>query len=811
MKSKYIIRSLAAILLTVMLLPLIISCSDTADVKVKVDNVFKITSLTLPDNFQPNGEINYVNDKIYLQGYVTPNYNTVMYSLKKDGTDGKYIKIPNFGDNSYISRTNITPDGNIVFLCNEYFYDEVTYESRETYYLITTDPDGNEIKRVNATEMFKTSEDDYFYIYNFVFDGSGNMYLTNDRKIFVINSNGDHLFTIEIEAETYINKMATTKNGDVFVIYNSYSNNTNKVVMKKIDFNKKSLGDEFDISGIPERAIYNIITSYDDKFDFFYDDGNSLFGYSIAAGSGVEILNWINSDINNTFSNSYFIMSSDEILCSGFDYIKEKSEVMVLNRVPEEDVKEKYIITLAVFGMGYDMKAYVIDFNRNNLEYRIQIEDYTKYSTNEDYMAGITRLNIDITSGKIPDILLLNNNIPIDSYISKGIFADINKYIDDDPEINRSDYFENILAAAETNGKLYWLFSNFTIQTVVGKEKFFGNMTGWTLKEFNDFMAAQPQETTTFLDMTQMDMLHRYVTMLIDEFVDVDTGKCNFDSEEFIAALEFAKTFPEDYENSYMNPDFDYESFWKDRESSYKEDRTLLMDHYLYDFNYVWDLVKVYFDDDITFIGMPTPNRKGSAFSPSNEFAISAKTKHPDGVWSFLRQFIMDEYFEGNSYGGFPIKRALVEKMAEDALNPPENNGDGGVMPFYNDLRDVPLVEEVAPLADNEVVEETTTIEPASEDTPVVVAAPVEVEYYQYNRNIRYIDGVEVDIGNITPKYTDMVIELIESVDNISRYDEEMINIINEEAQGYFNGQKSAAETAKIIQNRLQNYVDEKR
>ena len=42
-------------------------------------------------------------------------------------------------------------------------------------------------------------------------------------------------------------------------------------------------------------------------------------------------------------------------------------------------------------------------------------------------------------------------------------------------------------------------------------------------------------------------------------------------------------------------------------------------------------------------------------------------------------------------------------------------------------------------------------------------------------------------------------------------YDEQLMNIITEDAEYYFNGEKSAQEIAGIIQSRAQLYIDENR
>ena len=839
MKNKFLSRTVAAILLIITLIPLIVACADTADVKVKVENVFKTESITLPETFQPSGQLYYMNDRIYLQGYSIPDYKTTLCSVKRDGTDQKFTDLVLDNPNAYINSINIQPNGNITYIYNEYIYDEVTFQSSDTAYIINIDSDGNELLNLNLTDMFRKSEDEYFGIYNFSIDNDNNIYLISDRYIYILDKNGNHLFTAETEESAYINKVFITNKGDAIALYYDYSdsNSGTSTRLKKIDFDKKAFGEEYDISTIPSQYLYSILPSSDPNYDFFYNDDFSVYGYNMSAGVPTEIINWINSDIDNSYTNSFHVVSADEIICSGYNYMKNKSELMILERVPEDQVKEKYILKLASFGLDYNLKAYIIDFNRNNLEYRIQIEDYYKYNTDNDYEAGITKLNTDLISGKIPDILVVNtyNHLPIDSYIAKGMFADLNEFINNDPEINRSDYFENILDAAQTNGKLYRLFSHFYIQTVIGKAKFFKDMDGWTLNEFNQFMASQPAGTQSFNDMTQSRMLRRYITMMIDEFIDVNTGKCSFNNEGFIEVLELCKTFPANL-SYYEDPNFDHEQHWRELESAYREERIMLMDFYLYEFEYLWDTMRVQFGEDIAFIGMPTPNRKGASFETPNEFMMASKTKHSDGVWSFLRQFIMDDYYESRQYySGFPLKKSLVEKMADNAVNRANETlgGDGAVI-YYNGDYSVAEIQGEDPLAvyaveihpenEDDTVSESENIEeapapvvvveeePAPMAAPRAVPVPVAEEPYAYpNKNIRYIDGVEVDIGFITREYTDMIINLIKNLDYITRYDQDMIDIIDEEAQGFFAGQKSAEETAKIIQNRLQNYVDERR
>ena len=52
---------------------------------------------------------------------------------------------------------------------------------------------------------------------------------------------------------------------------------------------------------------------------------------------------------------------------------------------------------------------------------------------------------------------------------------------------------------------------------------------------------------------------------------------------------------------------------------------------------------------------------------------------------------------------------------------------------------------------------------------------------------------------------------LYNAIDSIYSYDENIYNIVNEVAGGYFNGDKTVQDTAKQIQDRVTLYVNEQR
>jgi ABC-type glycerol-3-phosphate transport system substrate-binding protein len=266
-------------------------------------------------------------------------------------------------------------------------------------------------------------------------------------------------------------------------------------------------------------------------------------------------------------------------------------------------------------------------------------------------------------------------------------------------------------------------------------------------------------------------MLDNICTITADQFIDKNTGKCNFDSDGFIKVLQFAKNLSatsiwENGGDGGVRP-FDIyakemgDDYWSEMETAYRENRVLLQIEYFNSFRGYWQLMKGTYGEDINFIGFPTDSRNGSAINPTFKLAMSAKSKLSEGAWQFMRYFLTDEYQNTLSYD-FPIKLSRIDALAKEAMEP------------YK------WTDEVT----GEVIEYPTTW---------------------------YIGGESIEIGEITQEYVDVVMNFIRSLNQVVRYDTSMMNIINEETAAFFAGSKTAEETAKIIQNRVSIYVSESR
>ena len=238
-----------------------------------------------------------------------------------------------------------------------------------------------------------------------------------------------------------------------------------------------------------------------------------------------------------------------------------------------------------------------------------------------------------------------------------------------------------------------------------------------------------------------------------------ETGESCFDGDDFIRVLEFAAKFPDDN-------DIDYTTEGDGICARIRGDKVLLMQT-SFDSVQEYQMYNGLFGEKVNFIGYPDADRKGNMItSTTGSVAINASSKHKEGAWEFVKILLSDEYqdslvSENSMSYGFPVKRSALEKQ------------------FARDME-----KEYTTDANGNKVEQMKTS-------------------WGY-------DDFNMDIYAATQEEIDAVKAIIESAEKTSTVsNEELVNIITEETGAFFKGQKSAKETADIIQNRIQIYMKE--
>ena len=708
-------------------------------------------------------------------------YGQKLYWLGLDGSLEEVagyepLPAPEEGDGgSYLQRLMLSPAGDIVTMETVYRYwydgpedldetDDEYYsymESEQHIYLRTLNPDGTEKNVIDLDSLKEAAgvEDNYFYISDAQIDGAGRIYCIQDQNIFILDGAGGLI--AQIQGDDWFDQLLTMDDASVAAVYWGADGQC----MSVIDPDKAALAEAVKVPN----SIYNRAQNYAGDYDLCYTDGSNLMGYSFAEEKAEKILNWVNCDVDNSNSRSTFILPDGRIATMEYTWDKDyehcSARIVMLRKVPASSVPQKEILTLATQYLDYQTRSAIIDFNRKNDAYRIELRDYSEFNTDEDYSAGLTKLLTEIMAGNVPDILDLNG-LPVEKLAAQGLLADLYPLLDGDGELSRDSIFSNILEALDQDGHLYRTASGFEIVTVVGAKSVVGPGPGWTLADFKKALAGMPEGCQPFSEYTTRgDILNQMLGMAMGELVDWETGKCYFDSPVFKDILEFAAQFPEEYE-------WEEDRVWTeedDEPNRIAAGRQMLLTAYLDDFSTI-QMYNAMFGGEASFIGYPVSEGVGSGLLISEGgYAISAKCAAPDVAWQFVRTAFTEDYQTQRGWG-FPTNRAAFDARLKEAMTPE----------YEKDLNGNYILDENG-------------------------------NKKEVSRGGWGWGSLEVEFYALSQAEADQIMDIINRTTRVIDEDEELMNIILEDTQAYFAGQKSLDDVVRQLQSKMNIYINEQR
>lgn len=725
------------------------------------------------DLFEGNGkdsgnnilEMSCLDDKLYLLVYSyeydeegNEKNNFGYYKSNVDGSDKSWVELERSDreeNHSWINNTLISSAGYIYAVENSSYQDNSDpdnpiYEDR--YYLTCWDMNGAQLwsERIDAN-----TDEEWSYCQSLRDGGEGKaLALMGGSKYEMVlySTQGEELSRKEMSGDIFdrAGMMYTKEDGTLMVV--TYDEEYTKRTLVSYDIETGTTGEEFDIP-------------FSDNFNITRGSGNTLLltdslgVYTWKPGDAEPkmMMSIVNSDLPASNMNYVQIIDDQHFVALYNNLTDWEQRGAYFTYVDPADIPDKETLVLGGVYIGSDIKARVIDFNKNSDRYRITLKDYVTYNTGTDWMAGQNRLNSDIISGQMPDIMLLSDMNSYGNYISKGVLADIGSLLAADPELGKLEYLQNVWDAYSVNGKLYAVIPSFNVRTMVAKKSLVGEPDSWTMADVEAVLATMPEGAKPFGDMVRDSYIYYMMSYGGQDFVNMETGKCSFDSQGFMDMLEFAKTLPKEYSDDYWE-DYDYNY----HESQYRENRSLLYDLYINNIKDCKYQLKGYIGEEVSFVGFPTADSNGSVLNSSNySFMLSAKSKQLDGAWQFVRQFLTEEYQTGEDMYSMPVLKSAFLAKAQEAMERSYWVDEDGNKQYYDDTW--------------------------------------------------YINGEEVVLEPFTQEEVDRICEFIYTVRRTSYYNEDIRNIILEEAEAFFTGQKSVQEVANIIQSRAQIFVNENR
>ena len=628
------------------------------------------------------------------------------------------------------------------------------------------DASGNEIGRVDISDL--AGKLGVEYVYANLFDRAGNLYAVTETEIIMLDPQLNKIFSVA--CEDMMGSPTLLSNGRLGLLNYIYDEEkeTGAWTMKTVDPEAQDWGEEYTL---PENA-YNAYPG-GGEYLFYYQNGDSIYGYKAGAAEGEKIFSWIDSDINRSNMEFFSFLPDGRVVVVTREWQSDNSkvELAIMTATDRSQLPEKTTLTYAAMYLGYDVRSQIIEFNKTSDKYRIEVRDYSEFATAEDSSAGLTRLNTEIVAGNVPD-MLETSSIPLRQYAAKGLLEDLWPFIEGDTDIGgRAGVMEHVLNAAEQDGKLYEIFTNFAIRTVAGPKNIVGDRMSWTLADLQEALAKMPEGCAIFGQTdTKTDMLSNVMAQNADSFVDWSTGQCRFDSEDFKALLAFCNSFPAEYdwENS--------QDEWEDPYTRIISGKQMLTSVYFSQLR--WDFLE---NDGLfksqggaAFIGYPREDGGvGSSFTTNGGVAMSAACKDKEGAWSFMRTRLLSQSTDEESaryWSNFPVNKADFDKMVEEAMT----------VQYEQDENGQPLLDENG--------------------------QPIEIKETWW-----ISDDLQLEQGAVTQEQYDRFMALYNATDSVYYFDEAIYDIVADMAGAYFAGDRSLDDTAAQIQSRVTLYVNENR
>lgn len=586
--------------------------------------------------------------------------------------------------------------------------------------------------------------------------------------VVIVSKDNDLLFSKAFEGtDSSLSGCYADGNGDFcYVVYQNEEGRYNQVV-KKCNVQTGEFEDAFEWNS--SGGAETLVNGSGDYQSFFYNYNNqSIMGLK-SDGSSEVMLNLLNNGIYMESVNAMAVKGEDFYILS-YDYGINETVIYKLRKLDDSEIKEKEQVTLASYNADSSLQSAVAEYNRSDGNYVITVTEYSQYndysSEDEDaWNAGLTRLNSEISSGQIPDIISISDPEMLASFSSKGLFVDLNTFIDGENGIDRNEYFDNIFRAMETDGKLYTITASVSIQGACAKKSFIPEDGPVTWEQVDSILGQHSGMSLLAADISRDSFMDSVLSCGYRNFVDTSAGECRFNTPEFVELLERAKAYPE--EINYEELEGSDPDFWNNYNMQYRNDQVLLAGFQLYGFDNYYYTADGTMGEDVSIIGMPGSGG-GAYLYPRSFISVSAKSAHPDAGWELIKSMIEydeDKYTSANyysfSYNGFPVNKQAYQKMGEAAIE----------ASYYTDENGEKVQNQ-----------------------------------QQYYIN----DNETVTLRNVDQALIDRISSFISSTDNVFMGIESGIrDIIDEEAAAFYAGTSTAQQAADNIQNRASLYLSE--
>ncbi|MBO4495265.1 MAG: extracellular solute-binding protein [Clostridiales bacterium] len=605
---------------------------------------------------------------------------------------------------------------------------------------------------------------------------NGNILLAATRQIFVLDPQGKLINKIENQD---LNGQLFCSDGKWYAVMPKYESDSYSALVQELKVGTGKL------VGDPIKVDDKIFSLKQGVSDCFLMNTNGIEKYDMTDGSSTMVFNWKDTDINsaNLKTEGGRIESEDSMVFFKMEYNEEEARtamdqkggvgnrmsVVKITRADKNPHAGKEVLRLGVDGIDDSLFLdQIIAYNTNPENHaRVEIFDYSANSSDYWDITGSTqrlaesagKLTLDLLSGTAPDILVGFSEVS--QFNNDNTLLDLKTFLDNDDTINKDDYFTNIISAFETDGKLFSLPITYTIDGMAVNSSFKGAKEKWTFADLDAVAAAVPDDVQAMQKIEYKEMLTRWMYAMTEKLVDNVNQKVNFESDEFKAMLEAVKKYGEP-ENAGSTATDGISDMPLSSTGHLNDDMLFLMgmvascNTSLRSLDDYAALVNNNYGANVIFTGYPSKEGMGMTAFGEIAMSITKTASNPELAWEFIRSFLGEDVQRELS---FNMQTFPVSKKA-----------------FYTNCT-----------------------------TEIKVSEKFAEDYRKSSGNEQ-----EYKPNVLTQADADKLASLISSVETSKQIDNDVLNIVLEEAAAFFAGQRTIDDVCKNIQNRTTLIVQER-
>lgn len=520
---------------------------------------------------------------------------------------------------------------------------------------------------------------------------------------------------------------------------------TNDIELHVYDKEKKSFGDAY--AGMPSN-MWNSGLSFTEDGSVLLNNSEGAYLYDMESQTAAQLVKWMDCDLTPDYVRNIYAMSDGNFVVLYEDWNTNESDIIVLKKVAAADVVQKQVVTVGVLYSSQKLQSDIVAFNQSNDKYRVELKDYAsdiEYTSETDYQNNYQNA-----------VTQMNNDIvsgTLDMFAADSV--DIENLISKGAVEDLNSYLE-----ASTQLKKSDLMENI-VNAIEASGVLYCVPTSFSINT----LVGRTEDVGEKSGWTMAD-----VKALCDKYPDASlfanatrstvlNALLSYDFDSYVDWENGACHFDQDEFKQLLemvakypsDADFDWDNDYVAEPKAFRSHTALLATMYISEVT-DYQVEEKLFDAPITAIGYPTNGTKsGVAASISGGVCINTASGNKDACWEFIEYSVMNTNINSIFMYGLPTRKADFDALIEKKL--------------------------------------------AEKDSS-----------YGYSW-----DDVEITVEGTTQEDVDKLKDLISRIDGISanQQDSNLMNIITEEAEAYFTGQKSLDDVTSIIQSRATIYVNE--